>query len=144
MSDGLNDIESVHDNQVYGYSVDCEGRRLIFYTVYPHPQSEEFTDVVFEGVFAHFLEYLLPGNILFDVEETDVAKLVRANARMFEDSWRYGWPPIEYRGDLDLLISELGAKSVRAYVIDSSYGLSGWVLASGCERKTRGARAKVG
>lgn len=125
---------SVHDNNVYAYSVDCEGRRLILHTVFRHRQPHEFTDVVFHDVVAHHLEHVLPGNILFDVEEADVDNLVRDNATLLSDSWRHGWPPIEYNGDLASLASALKAASVRAYLISSSYGLSGWVLAGGCER----------
>ncbi len=86
---------------------------------------------------------MLPGNILFDVEETDIAAVVRENQRLLADSWRYGWPPVEYHGDLDALIEALKASGVRAYAIGSSYGLSGWVLAHSCERVSRGEAARV-
>jgi len=69
---------------------------------------------------------------------------VRENERLLADSWRYGWPPFEYRGNLDLLIEALKASAVRAYAIGSSYGLSGWVLAGSCERVARGEPARVG
>ena len=134
---------SVHDNFVYAYSVDCEGRRLTLHTAYRDREPHEFTDVVFRDVVAHHLERVLPGNILFDVEEADVAAVVRDNEHMLAESWRYGWPPVEYRGDPGELVKALKASSVRAYTVSSSYGLSGWVLAGACERVTRGQRAKI-
>jgi hypothetical protein len=134
---------SVHDNLVYAYSVDCEGRRLTLHTAFRDREPHEFTDVVFVDVVAHLFEHVLPGNILFDVEEAEVDSVVRDNAALLADSWRYGWPPVEYDGKLDALIEALKAASVRAYVIGSSYGLSGWVLAGKCERVPRGQPATV-
>ena len=58
---------SVHDNFVYAYSVDCEGRRLVLHTAFRDRPPQEFTDVVFRDVVAHHFEHVLPGNILFDV-----------------------------------------------------------------------------
>lgn len=134
---------SVHDNFVYGYSVDCEERRLVLHTAFRDHEPQEFTDVVFRGVVAHYFEHALPGNILFDVEEGDVAEIVRENKSLLADSWRYGWPPVEYRGDLAVLVDALKAASIRAYSIASSYGLSGWVLASACARVSRSEPATV-
>ena len=135
---------SVHDNFIYAYSVDCEGRRVILHTAFRDGQPAELTDVVFREVVAHHFEHVLPGNILFDVEETDVAAIVKDNEPLLRSSWRYGWPPIEYGGDLDALVAALKASSVRAYSIGSSCGLSGWVLAGSSERVSREAPAKIG
>jgi hypothetical protein len=134
---------SVHDNFVYAYSVDCEGRRLTLHTAYRDREPQEFTDVVFREVVAHQFEHVLPGNILLDVEEADVADVVRENGRLLAHSWRYGWPPVEYRGNLDTLIDLLKGSSVRAYTVGSSFGLSGWVLAGSCERVARREPVKV-
>jgi hypothetical protein len=131
----------VHDNHLYAYVVDCENQRIVLHTVFRDREPHEFTDVVFHGVCAHHFEQALPGNILFDVEEIDVDVLVRENASLFEASWRYAWPPIEYRGDLATLTAALRGASIRAYSVSSSLGLSGWVLARTCERYSRGVGA---
>ncbi|HEX8524538.1 MAG TPA: hypothetical protein VF669_19945 [Tepidisphaeraceae bacterium] len=134
---------SVHDNVVYAYTIDCEGRRLVLHTAFTEREPWEFTDVVFRDVVAHHFEHVLPGNILFDVEETDVAALVRENERLLSESWRWGWPPVPYDGDLNALVVGLNASGVRAYAVRSSYGLSGWVFAGSCQRVPRGEAAKV-
>jgi hypothetical protein len=110
---------------------------MVLHTVFREREPNEFTDVEFDGVVAHLFEHVLPGNILFNVQEIEVGALVRNYAAVFENSWRYGWPPVEYRGDLDILVQALKAAAIRAYSIDSSYGLSGWVLAVSCKRLTR-------
>ena len=131
---------SVHDNFIYAYGVDCEARRLTLHTAYRDREPHEFTDIVFRAVVAHHFEHALPANILCDVEETDVADLVHANEHLLAKSWRHGWPPVEYRGDLGALVKGLKEASVRAV---ASFGLSGWVLAGSCERVTRGEPIKI-
>jgi hypothetical protein len=134
---------SVHDNFVYAYTVDCERRRVTLHTAFRDREPHEFTDVIFHDVIAHWFEHVLPGNILFDVAEQDLGSIVQAHAAVFNESWRWGWPPVEYRGDLELLTATLQAQSARAYSIGSSYGLSGWVLAGSCERLVRSEPARV-
>jgi hypothetical protein len=135
---------SVHDNTIYAYSVDCEHRRLVLHTAFPGHESAEYVDLVFRDVVAHHFEHVLPSNILFDVKETEIAAVVRENEHLLADSWRYGWPPVEYDGNLAVLVETLNAASARAYSIGSSYGLSGWVFAGSCERVSRSEPARLG
>lgn len=128
---------------MYGYTVDCDERRLVLHTAFRNHEPSEFTDVVFREVIAHHFEHVLPGNILFDIEEPDVAEFVQRNAEVFADSWRFGWPPVTYGGDLSRLTEALKSASVRAYLIGSSYGLSGWVLAGSCQRVRRDGRENL-
>ena len=134
---------SVHDNFLTGYTVDCEGRRITLHTVYRDREPFEYTDVLFHDVFAHRFEHGLEGNIRFDVEETNLAALVQGDAELFTKSWRYGWPPFEYNGDLEQLVRSMQAASARAFEISASYGLSGWVIARSSERVARGSPERV-
>jgi hypothetical protein len=134
---------SVHDNIVYAYVVNCEQRQLTLHTAYRDREPHEFTDLIFREVVAHFFENVLSNNILFDVEESGVASVVHAQAAIFKESWRWGWPPIEYNGDLAVLTATLQAQQVRAYSISSSYGLSGWILAGSYDQLSRSERARV-
>jgi hypothetical protein len=115
----------------------------VLHTVFRHREPNEFTDIVFREVMAHHFAHVLPGNILFDVAESDVATVVRENKELFAESWRFGWPPVDYKGDLDELVAALRTGLVRAYSIRSSLGLTGWVLAGGCERVPRAKSATV-
>jgi hypothetical protein len=124
---------SVHDNSVYAYFIDCENRRITLHSRFTDANPHEFTDIVFTNVLVHRFEHVLEGNILFDVEEVDAPGLVDDEAEIFRESWRYGWPPVDYRGNLSLLKNELERRSMRAYRVSSSYGLSGWILAEQCE-----------
>jgi hypothetical protein len=128
-------MRSIHDNNVYSYVVDCERKRIVLHTSFAERELHEFTDVVFSGVVAHYFEHVLQGNILFAIDEADIESIVTEYADLFEKSWRYGWPlqSVEYKGDVDFLVGWLRQHSVRAFKIDSSYGISGWVLATNYE-----------
>jgi hypothetical protein len=134
---------SIHDNHVYGYSVDCEGRQLTLHTAFTDCDPVEYTDVIFRDVFAHRFEHVLAGNILFDVQEIELTALVQDNAELLAESWRYGWPPFDYGGDLAKLVSSMRAASARAFAVNSSYGLSGWVVARSSERAARGSPVRI-
>jgi len=124
---------TVHDNNVFAVTIECERGQRRLHTSYPTREPSERTDVVFKGVIAHQFQHMLPGNILFGIEEEDVESVVRENAELFQTSWRYGWPPIEYRADLRRLEEDLRVDGVRAFWISSPYGLTGWVLARECQ-----------
>ena len=130
---------SVHDNNVYAYGVDCAGRRIVLHTEYREAGEPEFTDVVFTGVLAHHFEDVMRGNILFDVNEIDVADVVARWAAVFSARKHYGWPEaIEYSEPQELP-ELLRQRNLKAYEIHSSYGLGGWVLAEAVEFRERSA-----
>jgi hypothetical protein len=137
---------SIHDNIVYSYFVDCSRRQVKLHTSYNEKDACEYTDVLFSGVVAHLFENVLSGNILFGIYNVEPSDLVNANANLFKESWRYGWPleGFDYRGDLELLTQHLTQMSVRGFDISSSYGMSGWVLAERCEIIAREAAFVLG
>ena len=134
---------SVHDNDVYGFTFNGEASRLTLHTLYRHITPHEYTDVVFCDVVAHYFEHVLSGNILFDVCDVTPDAIVDRFAGLFVSSWRFGWPTLEYRGDLDLLKSLLRENGVKGFDIESSYGMTGWVLCKSCEHRSRDARREL-
>ena len=97
--------------------------------------------MIFTGVVAHHFECVLPGNILFGITEVDPEQVVQEWAALFARQKNYGWPKIEY-GDPQELVSILKRQGVRGYEIGSSYGLSGWVLATRMDVSERAARVE--
>lgn len=132
---------SIHDNNIYAYSVHCEQQRIVLHTEYRDGGAEEYTDVIFSGVLAHNLECVLPGNILFGIELVDPERIVLQWAELFARLKNYGWPAIEY-GEPKELVSLLKQRGIKGYEIGSSFGLSGWVLASDMELIERAARMR--
>jgi hypothetical protein len=135
-------VRSVHDNNIYAYSVSCDGRRIVLYTEYHEQGQAEYTDVIFEGVDAHHFQDQLNGNIILDIEDWPLDLFVDQNAKLFDERKKWGWPAVEY-GDSEQLKGQLRERRLKAFVLSSSYGMSGWVLATEMkfvERPTRNSQ----
>ncbi|MTI49248.1 MAG: hypothetical protein FH761_15555 [Firmicutes bacterium] len=67
------------------------------------------------------------GSIIFDIEKYSIDYFIKNNSDLLEKHKSYSWP-MNYD-----TIEELREKLVREeysyYVISSSYGLNGWILA---------------
>ncbi|HYE62759.1 MAG TPA: hypothetical protein VD997_12255 [Phycisphaerales bacterium] len=131
------DTPSVHDTTVYAYTVDRENRRVILHTAFRDKEPHEFTDIVFTDVVAHEFRRVHQPSTLFDVHEVDLAQFIGEHADHFEASWRHDWPPANACNDTTELLSTLTGMDVRAFTIDASQGLSGWVLAARSQRVPR-------
>jgi hypothetical protein len=130
---------SIHDNNIYGYTVNCGGQQIVLYTEFSGQAGMEYTDVVFDGVVAHHFERVLKGNILFDIEEVEPEAIVKQWAELFALQKSYGWPGIDYT-EPEQLIGILKQRGVKGFDIGSSYGMSGWVLAETMELSERPTR----
>jgi hypothetical protein len=119
---------SVHDNFVYAYAVLIDRRQLILHTEYRDTEPNELTDVIFSDVIAHHFENVGDGAILFDVEEVEPEWVVQQEAKVFARGKNYGWPLPEYKDPADL-VRRLKDQGLRGYVVSSSFGLNGFVLA---------------
>ena len=127
---------SIHDNNVYAYTVRAAERTLVLYTEYRDGGRTEFTEVVFEGVLTHYFEGVLEGNILFDIEEAP--SILDQYADLFRRMRNYNWPcTFDDLGDLKVRVASAG---YRPFAVSSSYGLSGFVLAQRMELIPRQAR----
>lgn len=119
---------SVHDNHLVAYSVLAKEKKITLQTEFLDREPHELTDVVFEDVLAYHFENDLFGTIIFDVEEVDLAVLLKEYAPMFEAGWRYGWPRgwEKEKEEIEIFARHLG---MRAFELSSSYGMSGWIIA---------------
>jgi len=123
-------LPSFHDDYLVGYEVDCEGRQIKLH-IKPAPwvaEQASVSTVVFTGVDGYNFESDAFGNIIFDLKAEPPAWFVSEYRDELVESHRYGALGT-WASDLDaapLVLSELG---IQAYVLSSSLGLSGWVLA---------------
>lgn len=146
-------VSEIHDNWLYGQSIDHERRLLVLHTVYPHTGADpwQYTDVVFEGVVVHHFDYQsyggggvggVPANVLFGVEEVDARFLLEPDRELLKRTKAYGWPVNSYEG-LDDLIAQLTADGARGFEVHGSVGLAGFVFARSMEFRSRPSRADV-
>jgi len=134
---------SVHDNLVYGFTVDCERKRIVLYTEFRDGEAEEYTDVIFGGALAHHFQDVLASNILFGIEEVDVEKAVQEWKQRFVEGRPYGWPEgVEYR-EIGELVTALRERGLKSFYISSSYGMGGFVLAREMRISARESKAEL-
>ncbi len=116
---------SVHDNRILSYLVDSQCNRIVL-----HTQSErsELIDIIFDGVLAYLLEYDNFDNVLSTVEELPVDQVIASYRSLFQERSKYCWPG-PWNTSIEACIDYLRLKRAKGYAINSSYGLSGWVIA---------------
>ena len=133
---------SVHDNLIYGYLVNSDESKIILYTEYLDGGAEEYTDVVFSGVKAHYFECVLFGrsNIILDISQQNPIDIYQQQEAFFSIHKNYGWP-FAYQS-IDDLRQQLEKNKIKGFKIWSSLGLSGWVWATDMEFLSRESKKK--
>lgn len=121
-------LPSFHDEYVLGYSVDCLSRRIEL-RIGAAEAKEDVRTVVFDGVEGYRFENDAFGNIVLDFEEIAVEKLLAEYAEEIRESYRMAGAPGPWAHDLASASSVLRGNGIRAFVLSSSYGMSGWILA---------------
>lgn len=79
---------------------------------------------------------------LFGIEEIEPADIVRHWADLFARQKKFGWPEGEYREPEELILL-LRRQDIKGYKVESSYGMSGRVLAVRMEVRRRDAKKLV-
>jgi hypothetical protein len=132
---------SVHDNFLAGYEVHCDRQAIRLRTEFRDKgEPYELTDVLFSGVEAYEFHHDNFGNIIFDVAEVSLEKLVGDLAEHFAEGHRQsGWPHF-WRDSAAAALEYLQQHSIRAFELRSSYGMRGWVLAKEMQKVSRNAK----
>ena len=118
---------SIHDNHLISYCVLSNAKEIHLHTSFRHLGTPEYTDVVFTDVVAYQFEYDSFGTILFDIVEVDPASIYNGDKARFLDGAKYGWPG-PWRND-EQALDYLSQHGVKGFELQSSCGMSGWVLA---------------
>ena len=124
-------LPSFHDDFLVGYEVDCEGREIKLH-IKPAAsvaQQARCSTVLFTGVEGYRFENDAFGNIIFDLETVDLAGFVSEYGSELAESFRVAGALGTWVSDLDGAPRRLSEQGIQAFVLSSSYGLSGWVLA---------------
>ena len=119
---------SVRDNLVKGYSVSCDAREITIHTEYHGNDSHERTEVLFEGVEAYLLAGDNMQSVLFDISEQSIDQILEDFSEEFDAARKHGWPG-PWNESTESCRENLTRSACRAWRIESSYGLSGFVMA---------------
>ncbi|QWF18290.1 hypothetical protein [Lysobacter capsici] len=119
----------MHDSLLVAYRVDSVSERLTLSLQPHHGSAAGPFRIEFSGVAAHRFDAPLLPAIVSEIEEVPGAKLLRDEWAQIEprsrgNAWPGGWA-----GTLEAAIEYTERTALRGYLIDSSYGLNGWVLA---------------
>lgn len=119
---------SIHDNILLSYTVDCQARSITVYTTYKGTEPSEHTNVVFSNVTVYHFEGDNFGTISFDITEVAPEEVYLAYQALFIRRKDYGWLPVAYVTEDDLMRS-FAESNIKGYLLTSSYGMDGFVLA---------------
>ena len=121
---------SIHDNRLISYEVHCEDRTITLRTEYRvEGKPTEFTNVTFHGVQGYHFENDAFGNIIFDLETVGIEDLLKQYGAEVSESYRVAGSPGPWAANLETARSYLRDQGTQGFILSSSYGLSGWILA---------------
>jgi hypothetical protein len=122
---------SVHDNLLISYEVQCEARTITLRTEYRQSDKlTEFTNIIFGGVQGYSFRNDAFGNVILELEPVSVDALLTQFGDEMSESYRMGGSPGPWAANLSLAPEYLREHKINGFILSSSYGLSGWVLAS--------------
>ena len=114
--------KDIHDNIIIKYTVDFEKEEIVMETVNYH---KEKILIKFDGVLVHYFEMAMPDSIIFNIDEYEGREVIKEKRELLKNTKAFCWP-LAYENENDLIKKLEGYKY---YIINSSSGLTGWVLA---------------
>lgn len=126
----------LHDNELLSYAVDFREKTVLLNTEYWYENINEKTTVIFKNVTAHwFIDAGEMTTIIFDICCYDVERFIRDYKPLLKERKGYGWPLSGYTDDNDLL-GKLHALNQKYFSVESSCGVSGFILAEEMQLNT--------
>lgn len=126
-------VPSLHDNFLVSYEVNCEARQIKLRARrdprVPGNELQRDRIIVFNGVEGYQFENDAFGNIIFSLQRIPVEQLISERKARIAESYRMQGAPGTWAADLGSAAQTLTAMGVQAFDLNSSYGLSGWILA---------------
>jgi hypothetical protein len=85
-------------------------------------------NVIFDGVEGYRFENDAFGNV-FGVETVAIDQFLKEHGQEISESYRMAGAPGPWAANLETASGYLLVQEIQAFILSSSYGLSGWVLA---------------
>lgn len=117
-------VDHVHDYEISSYTVDITNHILQIFAEY----CENKSAITFTGLLAHHFDHVTYSNILDDVTEVTVDWFIAFFREMLTDALRFAFPVWDAKNCEDLS-AYLKEKDERTFIIYSSLGLNGFVIA---------------
>jgi len=133
----MGDLPNIHDHSLLEYRVDLANRRITFVTQPEEARSQPNIEpvlTVFEGREGHHFDRVSSSVIFLDIEEASLSDFLKNHERELDEGSKSVGAPPWWGGSLEKAQAYLVGRNVRAFEINSSYGFSGWVLATQVRR----------
>ncbi len=126
-------LPSLHDDFVVAYEVNCEARQIKLHTK-PDPRDvakreQSPRTIVFNDVEGYQFDDDAFGNIIYSLAAVSIEQVFADYGSRIAESYRMAGAPGPWAADLAAAAQAFAAKGVKGFVLNSSHGLSGWVLA---------------
>jgi len=122
---------SIHDNRLISYEVLCKARTIQLRTEHRVKDDEpmEFTNVTFKDVQGYHFENDAFGNILLGLDAIPIDQFLAEYGEEISGAYGTAGAPGPWAADLATAQTYLRERGIQGFILSSSYGLSGWVLA---------------
>ena len=127
----IQSFDNLHDNRVLSCCADFEAKTLHMDT---RTEAGEKVAVRFTGLLAHWFENVIQDNILFGMDEITVDGFFQQYKDLLGVTISYSFPAC---CSIEELRKRMERERIRVFVIDSSLGLCGFVLAQEVELQCR-------
>jgi hypothetical protein len=125
-----------HDYQIIKHSVLCEQSKIILELKSRHPESgENKIQVIFNRVEAYSFVMDNLQTIISSLKEKMIDEIIDEFSEEFKEGVHYCWPRT-WNTSEDACSEYLRKKNVKGWIINSSYGMSGFIVAKNIEIKT--------
>jgi hypothetical protein len=126
-------LPSLHDDFVVAYEVNCEARQIKLHTRSDPrdaaKRGQPPRTIIFKGVEGYQFEDDAFGNIIYSLTAVSVEQVFTNYGSRIVESYRMAGAPGPWAADLASAAKVFVAENIRGFLLSSSYGLSGWVLA---------------
>jgi hypothetical protein len=126
-------LPSLHDDFVVAYEVNCEARQIKLHTRSDPrdaaKRGQSPRTIIFKGVEGYQFEDDAFGNIIYSLTAVSVEQVFTDYGSRIVESYRMAGAPGPWAADLASAAKVFAAEGIRGFLLSSSYGLSGWVLA---------------
>jgi hypothetical protein len=120
-------VKNVHDNEIISYEINLQKKEIVLHTKKNNTCILRKVNIVFSNVFAHYFKYEVSGSIVLGIENGELVDFLSDNKELLTEGYNYCWPS-DY-STLEELMEKLESEGYSYFIINSSYGLNGWVLA---------------
>jgi hypothetical protein len=121
---------SIHDNRLVSYEVQCEVRTILLRTEYRvKNQPTEFVNVIFRGLQGYHFENDAFGNIILSLETVALEQFLTEYGAEISKAYQAAGSPGPWAANLETASRYLRENAIEGFILSSSFGLSGWILA---------------